>query len=223
MRSASPAVGIGSAALLASSAGRSIAVSAAVSGIGASGDPAPAADSGARRFRLVDGFVGGGRRRSGFVACAGFRQHLLAAGRHGAEIVVGRFHGRALDLVPRPPCRPLAAAALPAAGAAVGLDVGGALLALLLGDQRLPVGDRDLIVVGMNFAEGQEAVAVAAVVDERRLQRRFDARNLGEIDVAAELFAVGRLEVEFFDSIAAQNHHPGLLRMGRIDQHLVGH
>ena len=75
----------------------------------------------------------------------------------------------------------------------------------------------------MDFAEGQEAVAVAAVVDERRLQRRLDARYLGEIDVAAKLFAVSGLEVEFFDAIAAQHHHPGLLRMGRVDKHFVGH
>ena len=105
----------------------------------------------------------------------------------------------------------------------VGLGLGGALRALVLGDQRLPVGDRDLVVVGMDFAEGQEAVAVAAVVDERRLQRRLDARHLGQIDIAAKLFAVGRLEVEFLDTVAAQNDHPGLLRMGRIDEHFVGH
>ena len=39
-----------------------------------------------------------------------------------------------------------------------------------LAQQRLPVGDRDLIIVGMNFAESQEAVPIAAVVDECRLQ-----------------------------------------------------
>ena len=65
-----------------------------------------------------------------------------------------------------------------------------ALGALVLGDQRLPVGDRDLIVVGMDFAEGQKAVAIAAVVDEGGLQRRLDPRHLGQIDVAAKLFAV---------------------------------
>jgi hypothetical protein len=36
-------------------------------------------------------------------------------------------------------------------------------------EQGLPVGDRDLVVVGMNFGKGQEAVPVAAVIDERRL------------------------------------------------------
>ena len=105
----------------------------------------------------------------------------------------------------------------------VGLGIGGARSALLLVDQRLPVGDRDLIVVGMDFAEGQEAVTVAAVIDEGRLQRRLDARDLGQIDVAAKLLAVSGLEVEFLDTVAAQNHHPGFLRVGRIDEHLVGH
>ena len=51
-------------------------------------------------------------------------------------------------------------------------------LALLGLDQRLPVGDRDLVVVGMDFRKGEEAVAVAAVIDERRLQRRLDPRDL---------------------------------------------
>ena len=115
------------------------------------------------------------------------------------------------------------AAAAPAAGAMIGVGVGGLLRALFLGDQRLPVGDRDLIVVGMDFREGEEAVAVAAVIDKGRLQRRFDAGDLGEVDVTAKLFAVGALEVEFLDAIAAQNHDPGLLRVGRVDQHFVGH
>ena len=37
-------------------------------------------------------------------------------------------------------------------------------------DQRLPVGDRDLVIVRMDFGKRQEAVAIAAVLDERRLQ-----------------------------------------------------
>ena len=46
-------------------------------------------------------------------------------------------------------------------------------------DQRLTVGDRDLIVVRVDFGERQEAVAVAAVLDERRLQRRLDPGDFG--------------------------------------------
>ena len=90
-------------------------------------------------------------------------------------------------------------------------------------DQRLPVGDRDLIIVRVDFGKRQEAVTVAAVLDERRLQRGFDPRYLGEIDIAAKLFAVRRLEIEFLDAVAAQHDHPGLLRVCRVDKHLVGH
>jgi hypothetical protein len=36
-------------------------------------------------------------------------------------------------------------------------------------DQRLPIGNGDLIIVRMNFAEGEEAVAVAAVFNEGSL------------------------------------------------------
>ncbi len=107
----------------------------------------------------------------------------------------------------------MAAAATPRA--VVGLVVGVALGARFLGEQRLPVGDRDLVVVRVDFGEGQEAVAVAAVIDERRLQRRFDPGDLGEIDVTAKLLAVGAFEVEFLDAVAAQNDHPGFFRVGR--------
>ena len=48
----------------------------------------------------------------------------------------------------------------------------------LFAQQRVAVGLRNLVIVGMDFAEGEEAVAIAAVVDKRRLERRFDPRDL---------------------------------------------
>jgi hypothetical protein len=108
----------------------------------------------------------------------------------------------------------------------------GAVLALFLGfamglffglDQRLPVGDRDLVVVGMDFAEGEEAVAVAAIFNESGLERGFDPCDLGEVDIPAQLLALRGLEIKLFDAIAADHDDPGLFRVGGIDQHLVGH
>ena len=61
----------------------------------------------------------------------------------------------------------------------------GQLLRGFLGEQRLAVGDRDLIVVGMDLAEGEETVAVAAIVDEGGLQGRLYPGDFGQIDVAA--------------------------------------
>ena len=55
---------------------------------------------------------------------------------------------------------------------------------LFLGQQRLAVGHRDLVVVGVDFRKRQEAVAVAAVIDESRLKRGLHTGDLGEIDVA---------------------------------------
>ena len=89
---------------------------------------------------------------------------------------------------------PAAAAALAACRSLVFRRLGGAGAAFLLGlglEQGLTVGDRDLIVVGMNFGKGQEAVAIAAVIDEGRLQRRLNARYLGEVDIASELLLIG--------------------------------
>nr|WP_276328807.1 hypothetical protein [Bradyrhizobium erythrophlei] len=116
----------------------------------------------------------------------------------------------------------VARAAAPA-GAVLALLFGLAMGALVGLDQRLTVGDRYLIIVRMDFAEGEEAVAVAAIFDEGRLQRRLDARDLGEVDIAAQLFALGGLEIKFFDAIAADHDNPGLFRVGSIDQHFVGH
>ena len=57
-----------------------------------------------------------------------------------------------------------------AAGTVVGLFFGLAMGAFVGLDQRQTVGDRDLVVIGVDFAEGEEAVAVAAIFDEGGLQ-----------------------------------------------------
>src|SRR5882757_983438 len=139
-------------------------------------------------------------------------------------IGAGVLHDLALD--------PLAMAAAALVAMARTAMAAGAVFALFLGlamgafvglDQGLTVGNRNLVIVGMDFAEGEEAVAVATIFDEGRLQRRLYPRNLGEVDIAAQLFALGSLEIKFFDAIAADHDNPGLFRVGSIDQHLVGH
>ena len=50
------------------------------------------------------------------------------------------------------------------------LVVGSPLGAAVFVNQRLPVGDRDLVVIRMNFAKSEETMAVAAIIDERGLQ-----------------------------------------------------
>ena len=81
----------------------------------------------------------------------------------------------------------------------------------------------DLVVIGMDFAEGQEAVAVSAIVDERRLERRLYAGDLGEIDVPFELLVLGGFEVKLLDPVSLDHRDPGLLRVARVDQHAHGH
>ena len=54
-------------------------------------------------------------------------------------------------------------------GTRIGFGLGLGFRLGFFAQQRLPVGDRDLIVVGMDFAEGEEAVAITTVVDEGRL------------------------------------------------------
>jgi hypothetical protein len=89
--------------------------------------------------------------------------------------------------------------------------------------QRLSVGERDLVIIGMNFGEGEEAVAVAAVIHESGLQRGFDPRDLGEIDVSAQLLLVLRLEIEFLYPVATDDNDARLFCMRGVDKHFVRH
>jgi hypothetical protein len=135
----------------------------------------------------------------------------------------GTFNDVALDAVAIAAAARVAVARTAAVGAVFALFLGLAMGALVGLDQRLAIGDRNLVIIRMDFAEGEEAVAVAAIFDEGRLQRRLYARDLGEVDVAAQLLALGGFEIKFFDAIAADHNDPGLFRVGGIYQHFVGH
>ena len=94
-----------------------------------------------------------------------------------------------------------------------------ASLALLFFEQRLTIGDRDLIIVGMDFVEGEEALAVAAILHESRLQRRLNPRHLGKIDVSLERPLGRGLEIKFLDLRTVENNHAGLFPVAGVYQH----
>lgn len=66
-------------------------------------------------------------------------------------------------------------------------------------------------------------MTVAAVIDERRLQRRFDAGHLGKVDITLELLALGGFEVEFLDPVTLDDGHAGFFPVACVDQHTRGH
>src|SRR3546814_19624002 len=82
----------------------------------------------------------------------------------------------------------------------------------LLAEQGLTVLDRDPVVVGMDLREGQEAVAVAAVLDEGCLERRFEPGDPGEVDATLELLLGGGLAVAVLEAVPVDNHDPSLFR-----------
>ena len=55
-------------------------------------------------------------------------------------------------------------------GAVFGFLFGLAMGALVGLDQRLAIGDRNLVIIGVDFAEGQKTVTIAAIFDEGGLQ-----------------------------------------------------
>ncbi len=92
-----------------------------------------------------------------------------------------------------------------------------------LAQQRFAVFLGDLVIIRVDFGKGEEAVAVAAIIDERGLERGFDPRHLGEIDIPLELFPLGRFEIKFLDTVAFDDGHAGLFPVARVDQHAHGH
>jgi len=90
-------------------------------------------------------------------------------------------------------------------------------------EQGFAVGDRDLVVIGVDLGKGQKAVAVAAVVDEGGLQRGLDPRHLGQIDVSGQLALVQGFKIELFDLVSVHHDDAGFFRMGGVDKHFLGH
>jgi hypothetical protein len=80
------------------------------------------------------------------------------------------FDDGALHAITMTPAARTAVTRAASAGAILGLFLGFAMRALVGLDQGLTVGNGNLVVVRMNFAEGKEAVPVAAVFDEGGLQ-----------------------------------------------------
>ncbi|CUX22301.1 membrane hypothetical protein [Agrobacterium deltaense Zutra 3/1] len=98
--------------------------------------------------------------------------------------------------------------------------------AMILGfrfQEGLTVGERNLIIVRMDFRKSEKAVAVSTVIHEGRLKGRLNAGDLGKIDIAADLFLVLRFEIEFFDPVPTDNDYACLLFVGGVDKHFVCH
>ncbi len=81
--------------------------------------------------------------------------------------------------------------------------------------------DARLEVVAGNFLERQEAVAIAAVLDERRLQRGLEPRDPALVDVRLLLF-LGRLfDVDVVQVLAVDDRDAQFFRLRRIDEHAL--
>ena len=93
----------------------------------------------------------------------------------------------------------------------------------LFREQRHAIGNRDLIVIRMDFCKSQKPLPVASIFHKRSLQRRLDARHLGEIDVSLE-GPLGRgLEIKLFDFLSVENDNPGFFPVAGIDNHALWH
>ncbi len=86
-------------------------------------------------------------------------------------------------------------------------------------DLRVADVDAFLEEVPGDFLERQEAVAVFAVVDEAGLERRFDARHDGPVDVAFALLAPFDLGFEVEELLPIDDCQAPLFLLRGVDQH----
>jgi hypothetical protein len=139
------------------------------------------------------------------------------------RIGVGSLHDVTLDPLAMTAATRTAMPRASPSGPVLGLFFRLAMGALFGLDQGLTIRHRNLVVVGMDFAEGKKPVAITAIFDEGGLQGWLYPRDLGEVDVAAQLLALGGLEIKLFDAIATDHNDPGFFRVSGIDQHFVWH
>ena len=85
-------------------------------------------------------------------------------------------------------------------------------------DKRLAVLDRNTIVIGVDFAECQEPLAIAAIFNKGGLKRWFDTRYAGQIYIAFELLAVFGLVIEILNAGAAQQDNPCFFGLSAVDK-----
>ncbi len=151
-----------------------------------------------------------------------FSRHIFGFGR----IIIGRFHFFGCGLFGR---FGFAAAAALGFGLFFLFDqrpIGfglGAFERSFFFDELFAIFERDLVVVGVDFREGQKAMAIAAIIHEGRLKRRFYAGNFCKIYVSGDLPLGYRLKIKFVDFISFDNHDAGFLRVGGIDKHFLRH
>ena len=79
--------------------------------------------------------------------------------------------------------------------------------------------DAFLEVLAGDFLEGQEAVAIFAVIDEARFERRLDARHDSLVDVAFALLASGGFDIDVDEFLSIDDGDAQFLLLRRVEQH----
>ena len=183
--------------------------------------------------RVCFGLIGGRFLCGGVFGWCFFRRGFLGGLFLGLLFWLGSFFGPRATRLALGFCRFFLGSCFGLFGSLVVFGFGAIGLAVILGvtagelclflEQLFAVFDRDLVIVGVNFREGEEAVAVAAVIHEGRLERRLYAGDFGQVDVAGELPLGDRFEIKFVDLVPFCNDDAGLFRVCRVDQHFLCH
>ena len=86
-------------------------------------------------------------------------------------------------------------------------------------DAGLVVVDASLEVVAGDFLQRQEAVALAAVFDEGRFERRLEPGDAALVDVGLLLFLRRLLDVDVVKGLSVDDGDAQLFCLRRVDQH----
>ncbi len=79
------------------------------------------------------------------------------------------------------------------------------------------------VVLKLNVADVQKAIATDAEIDERGLDTGLQVDDPAFVDVADAAFETVPLDVKLFKNAIFDNANPALFRLADVDQHFLLH
>lgn len=84
------------------------------------------------------------------------------------------------------------------------------------------VGERNMVIVGMNLGKWKEEMEIEEILKEWRMKRRLEKGEEWEVDIEFKMFIMLRLEIELLNIVEESEDKEGIIRVGGIYKNFVG-